>query len=198
MKREPVIFYIVLLICSISTIFIDICANATFDAGDGVQHYLIARYSWQHPELLLDTWGKPFFTLVSSAFAQFGLNGMILFQVLCTSFTSLFCYQIAKKLRLDFAWTIPIFIFFSPVYFATINTGLTEIFFVTLFMFSTWLIFEKKYLLSAIIASTLPFVRPESYIVLPLIAIVFIIRKEYKSLPLRLRSPKRPSADKVR
>ena len=186
MKREPVIFYIVLLICSISTIFIDICANATFDAGDGVQHYLIARYSWQHPELLLDIWGKPFFTLVSSAFAQFGLNGMILFQVLCTSFTSLFCYQIAKKLKLDFAWTIPIFIFFSPVYFATINTGLTEIFFVTLFMFSTWLIFEKKYLLSAIIASTLPFVRPESYIALPLIAIVFIIRKEYKSIPFLL------------
>ena len=185
-KREQIIFFIVLLISFATVIYVDISANATYDSGDGILHFLISRYSWKHPALFLHHWGKPFFTLISSPFTQFGMNGMILFQATCASIVSFFCYQIAKKLNLSYAWLIPVFIFFAPIYFAVINTGLTEIFFGCLLMFSVWLIFEKKYVFSAAAASLLPFVRVEAFVVLPLIVMVLLIRKQFLALPFLL------------
>ncbi|MBI4944826.1 MAG: hypothetical protein HY840_00335 [Bacteroidetes bacterium] len=182
-KTERIFFYSLLFISFITVVCINISANATFDTGDGIQHYLIAHYSWKHPRLFLDMWGKPFFTLVSSPFMQFGMNGAIVFQALCAAGTSFFCYKIAQKINLDFAWSIPAYIFFSPIYFALINSGLTEIFFGFLFMFSVWLIFQNKFLWGAIAASFIPFVRPEAYVVLPLIALVLLIRKQFFSIP---------------
>ena len=186
LKTEKILFYSFLFIAFITVIWIDISANVTFDSGDGLQHYLIARYSWEHPKLLLDLWGKPFFTLISSPFAQFGLKGMFIFQALCALAVSFFSYRIAQKINLKYAWTIPAFIFFSPIYFAVINTGLTEILFGCMFMLSVWLIFEKRFILSAIISSFIPFVRPEAYVVLPLIALVLLFRKKYFVIPFLL------------
>lgn len=185
-KSGKIFFLFLLFLSFITVIWIDISADATFDSGDGIQHYLISRYSWQHPSLFLDHWGKPFFTLLSSPFAQFGLNGMSVFQGLCAASASYFCFRIAKKVELQFAWILPIFIFFSPIYFAVINTGLTEIFFSCILIFSIWLIFEKKYFIAAFIASLLPFIRVEAFVVLPLIVLVLLIRKQFIALPFLL------------
>jgi hypothetical protein len=187
-KTEKILFYLFLFVSAITVLFVAVSANASFDAGDGLQHYLIARYSWHHPHLLLDLWGKPFFTLISSPFAQFGLKGMYLFQSLCAVGVSFFSFKIAKKLNLKYAWTVPAFLFFSPIYFAVINTGLAEIFFGFLFMLCVWLIFEQKFILSALLFSFVPFVRPEAYLVLPLIALVFLIRRKFIAIPFLLTS----------
>lgn len=183
-KTEKILFYLFLVIASVIVVWKAISLNANFDTGDGIQHYLISHFSWKHPELLLDLWGKPFFTLISSPFSQFGLKGMIIFQGICAVFTTFFVYKIAIKLNFKYAWTAPAFIFFSPIYFAVINTGLTEIFFGCIFIFSVWLIYEKKFILAAIAASFIPFVRPEGYIVLPLIASVLFFRKKFLAIPL--------------
>src|ERR1700739_1524212 len=106
-KTEKIVFYSFLLISFLIVSIIDISANATFGSGDGPLHYLIGRYSWRHPRLLLDMWGKPFFTLLSSPFAQLGLRGMFLFHALCAAAVSFFTYKIAKKLSLKYAWTAP-------------------------------------------------------------------------------------------
>ncbi len=184
-KRYNFIWFCVFTLLSfITVVIIDFNANATYDSGDGLQHYLICKYSWQHPELFLDMWGKPFFTLISSPFAQFGIFGMYFFQALCAAFTCFFLYKIAFKLELAFSFLIPILVFFAPIYFAVINTGLTEICFGCFFMLSVWLIFEKQYAWAAIVASVIPFIRQEAFVILPLILIVLIARKQYKSIPL--------------
>ncbi len=187
-KTEKILFYLLLLASFITVLTIDISANATFDSGDGLQHYLMARFSWRHPYLFLDLWAKPVFTLLSSPFAQFGLKGMYLFQALCAAAASFFCYKIALKLNLKYAWATPAFIFFSPIYFGVINTGLTEILFGCMLMLCIWLVFEKKFILSAVIFSFVPFVRAEAYLILPLMAIVFIARRQLLAIPFLLTS----------
>ncbi len=183
-KTDKILFYSILFLSFFAVVFIFLSADGTYDTGDGVMHYVIARYSWKHPHLLLYLWGKPFFTLVSSPFAQFGLKGMAVFQALNAVVTSLLLYSIASKMKLKLAWSIPVFVFFAPVYFAVMNSGLAEIFFGTLFILSVWLVFNKKYNLSAIVASFLPFVRPEAYVVMPLLLLIYIYRRQIIAIPL--------------
>ncbi len=182
-KTDKLLFYGILFCSFIFVLWIVLSVDVTFDAGDGIQHYLIARYSWLHPHLFLDLWGKPFFTLISSPFAQFGLKGMSCFQAICALFTALLIYRIANKLNLKNAWILPVLVFFSPIYFAVINSGLTEIFFGFLFIFSIWLILEKRFVFGAIVVSYLPFIRPEAYVILPLFVLVLLIRKRFYAVP---------------
>ena len=77
-------------------------SDATFDAGDGIRHYLVSRYSWKHPDLLLYSWGKPFFTIVSSPFSQFGFMGMAVFNILCGIGAAFFSYKIDVGIRQSF------------------------------------------------------------------------------------------------
>jgi hypothetical protein len=185
-KTEKILFYILLIISFFTVIIIYFKADTTYDGGDGVVHYQIARYSWKYPHLLLDLWGKPFFTLISSPFAQFGLKGIYIFQALNAAAISWFLFNIASKINLKFAWTIPAFVFFAPVYFAVMNSGLVEIFFGMLYLFSVWLVFNKKYYASALVASLLPFVRPEAYAVIPLLAVIYVYRRKFLAIPLLL------------
>ena len=183
-KTDKILFYTILLLSFFTVVFIYLNAEATYDAGDGIVHYVIARYSWKHPYLLLYLWGKPFFTLVSSPFAQFGLKGMAIFQALNAAAISLLLFSISAKIKLKYTWSIPVFVFFAPVYFAVMNSGLAEIFFGTVFILSVWLVFNKRYYLSAFVASFIPFVRPEAYVVIPLLLMVYVYRRHLLAIPL--------------
>jgi len=185
-KTDKFLFYILLIISFFTVIIIYFKADTTYDQGDGVVHYQIARYSWKYPHLLLDLWGKPFFTLISSPFAQFGLKGINIFQALNAVAISWFLFSIASKINLKFAWTIPAFIFFAPIYFAVMNSGLVEVCFGMMYLFSFWLVFNKKYYASALVASLLPFVRPEAYVVMPLLAVIYAYRRKFLAIPLLL------------
>lgn len=181
---QDTLFPFLLLLLFILFFIIVYFAEATFDSGDGLGHYFISRYSWKHPALFLDQWGKPLFTLLSSPFSQFGLIGMNVFQIICALATSFFCYRIAKKLELQFAWMLPVFICFSPIYFGVINSGLTEPLFGCMLMLSVLLFFQNKYSAGAITASFLSFVRAEATFVLPLIVLFLILKRKWVALLL--------------
>lgn len=185
-QNEKILFYLLLALSFFTVVIIYFKADSPYDTGDGIVHYQIARYSWKYPLLLLDWWGKPFFTLASSPFAQFGMKGMYIFQALNAAITSILLYRIALKLKLNYSWIIPVFVFFAPVYFAVMNSGLVEIFFGTVFAFSAWLVFEKRYYASALVASLLPYVRPEAYVVMPLLFLIYIYRRKFLAIPLLL------------
>lgn len=49
---ENYLFFVILLVVSCYYVYVIIDAPNTYDYGDGIQHYLMSRYSWKHPELL--------------------------------------------------------------------------------------------------------------------------------------------------
>ncbi|MBL0327915.1 MAG: hypothetical protein IPP64_00510 [Bacteroidetes bacterium] len=159
-------------------------SDATFDAGDGIRHYLVSRYSWKHPDLLLYSWGKPFFTIVSSPFSQFGFMGMAVFNILCGIGAAFFSYKIAKQLNLNYAFLAIPFLLFTPCFFPTLNSGLTEPFFAFVLIASIYLVFIERYFFACILVSFLPFIRTEGNMILPLFFIVLIYRKKFLSIPL--------------
>lgn len=185
-KANKILFCILLTLSFITVVYIYISSDAPYDTGDGITHYLIARYSWIHPHQFLNMWGKPFFTLISSPFAQFGLKGIYVFQALNAAIISWLLFSISNKINLKNTWIIPAFIFFAPIYFAVMNSGLVEIFFGTIFIVTMWMVFNKHYYASAFVASLIPFVRPEAYVVMPLLILVYIYRKKLPAIPVML------------
>lgn len=177
--KESHFVIIALVLLSIAGGLLFYFSESTYDTGDGIRHYLISRYSWNHPHLFLDSWGKPFFTLVSSPFSQFGMFGAVTFNILCGSFSAFFSYKIVKKLGYSNSWVVIFFLLFTPIYFLSLNSGLTEPFFGLVLILSIFLASENKFLWSAIVVSFLPFVRTEGFILLPAFFLFFVYYRAF-------------------
>lgn len=159
-------------------------ASGTFDSGDGIRHYLVSRYSFKHPDLFLYSWGKPFFTLLSSPFSQFGLLGVNVFNIFCALLSSFLCFKIAKLLKLEYPFLVILFLCFTPIYFPTINSGLTEPFFGLILISSIYLMFRNNYFWATLLVSFLPFVRTEGNLILPFFFIILLYRKKFLFAPM--------------
>lgn len=158
-------------------------SEGTIESGDSYQHYIMSRYSWKHPELFLDLWAKPFFTLLSSPFAQFGFLGINVFNITCATLTGYFSYRIARKLDIRVPLLAVIFTLFAPVYFVVIISGLTEPLFGLVIIASAYMLMSGRRIEGAFLVSFLPLVRSEGNGLLLLFLFALLLRREWKSIP---------------
>ena len=175
-SRKEFIGFTLLFAAFLSITFVN---KSTFDSGDSIQHYLISKYSWQHPSLFFNHWGKPFFTLVSSPFSQFGFKGIQFFNILVAVLSGYIVYKALYKLGYTVGYFSLVVLFTATDYFLCMYSGLTEPLFGLLLVLSFYLVLEDKSLLAALVLSFLPFVRSEGNIILVLFAVYFISRKKY-------------------
>ncbi|MEK7845438.1 MAG: hypothetical protein AAB257_00550, partial [Nitrospinota bacterium] len=124
---------------------------------DEVGHYLIAKYSWQHPLLFLDIWGRPLVTLLFSIPAQvsLGLTRFLssLISLIVVYLTTYLAQIVLKKNEVRLV--IP-FLVFQPFYFLLSFGILTELIFSLIFIL--WLIFvyKKRYTLATLFIALTP------------------------------------------
>ena len=156
-------------------------SEGIFDTGDGILHYQIARWSWKHPELFLHHWGKPVFTLIASPFAQFGYKGVVLFNMICHLGAAWLTWRIAERMKLPHATLAPFLVVFAPISWGVWQSGLTEPLFAVTLMSGIYFIVAGRYRASALLLSLLPFIRTEGFLILPLFAAFFLIRREFFS-----------------
>lgn len=154
-----------------------------FGGADNITHYLMSRYAFRHPELFLNAWGRPLFTILSSPFAQLGLTGIKMFNILAGLTTAWLAFRISCLLNLKNSWMAPILVIFTPLYLMMLPTALTEIIFSLDITLALFLFIRRQFCLSAIVISFLPFARTEGFIMLPLwfMALGFMYLKERKS-----------------
>lgn len=161
-------------------------STGLFGETDSVGHYLIARYSFKHPYLLFDHWGKPLFTILSSPFAQFGMLGAVFFNILCALFTAWLIFRMARLLKYRYALAAIPFAIFAPAYMVNILTSLTEILFALVLVAGIYFFLKEKMFLSSIVVSFLPFARMEGIMFLVIFMLAFILVKKYKAIPFLL------------
>lgn len=155
-------------------------SQSTFDSGDSVLHYLHARQALRYPHYFLEHWSKPLFVLLAAIPASFGFWGMKLFNSICVLGATWFAFKLLEK-RTELAWMVFPFSLAAPEYFLSQASGLTEPLFSTLLMASLYAWDQKKFPLSLIIASFLPFVRSEGWFVLPFFAAMALFSENRKS-----------------
>lgn len=162
-----------------------VLGSAPIDDGDGLQHFAIAKASFQDPANLLDHWGKPFFTLLSSPFAQFGFKAFTLFNVLVFLITQLLAFQLFKAQKTSISWMVfvPWLFVIIPDYTYCIIGGLTEPLFGLLLTLMLWSALNKKWFVFAMVASFAPFARSEGMLVVASAICLLLWLKEWKFIP---------------
>ncbi len=154
-----------------------------YGGGDNILHYMIARFSFQHPELFLHHWGKPIFTILSSPFAQFGIKGSYIFNILVSLASCFLVWKISKKLNLKYPILGVVFLALAPSFFFTATSSLTEPLFALFSILFLFLFINKRYILAVIIFSFTIFIRTEALIFFPLIVFSLILLKKWKAIP---------------
>lgn len=151
-------------------------------------HFQIAQAAWHSPVYLLDHWGKPLFCLLAGPFAQWGFNGVVVFNVL-VFILSMFAgqalmnhLQVNRWLQLLF----PIVLLNAYDYSLTILAGLTEPLFNLGLLIVALLLIRKKWLFLAIVVSLLPFMRSEGQLPVVLIGCILVYYRQYRMLPFLL------------
>lgn len=157
-------------------------STGTQGGEDSFMHYLFARYVPQHPQNLLDHWGKPLFTLLATPFAQWGFTGAKIYNCLAGVLSAWFTYKTADRLGMKTALASIILLLFAPMYFLSLNSSLTEITFSLVLIAGFYYIVADRFYVAAIILSFLPFARTEGFILLPIIGLFFIWQKKYVQL----------------
>lgn len=173
---------ILLILVAVYTILVFL-SEGTIGGADDMTHYRYSRYAYQNPYFFLHHWGKPFFTAITSPFAQFGYNGVRIFNVLAGAAAAYFAYRVARHLKFSQTIVVIFMLIASPLYTMLMLSGMTEILFSLVLIVSVFLFFEKKFIWSALLLSFLPFVRTEGVVILPLFMLALAWEKQWKAIP---------------
>lgn len=186
LRKDHWLAYFILLLTVGIHVYIWLTSRGIGFGGDSFNHFNFAHFSWEHPDLLLNLWAKPFFTLIASPFAQFGFKGIEVFNLLCYVFSAYFLYKISRHLGFSASWSVIVFLAFTPIYVYNLASGYTEPFFGMAITLSIYLVLKGYVIGGVILASFLPLIRSEGFFFLPLFFLVLLLKNHYKYLPLLL------------
>ncbi|MEL6924714.1 MAG: hypothetical protein AAFO94_11770, partial [Bacteroidota bacterium] len=160
--------------------------DGTGDVGDSVSHFLYSRFAFDHPRLLLHHWAKPVFVLFTAPFAQFGFEGMKLFNWSVILLAVWLSYRSAQHFSLSQPWLVLPFFLFIPYVMRLGFSGLTEPLFACWLIGGLLLLWKEKQVPGLILLSFLPFVRSEGLIVLGVLGVYLLLRRFWRLLPFLL------------
>ncbi len=182
MKKEKAFVWYFVAVFFIVAVFVILKTENSFGGGDTFSHYKIAHWAWKHPHLLLDHWGKPVFTLLISPWAQLGMKGARLYNVVMGLFTAVLIWKLSSRFPIKNRWLGPVLVVFVPIYFISMFTSLTEVTFGFFLVLALVLFFRDKLIWSAVVLSFLPFVRTEGVVLFALFITAYVVRKHYLAI----------------
>ena len=138
---------------------------------DDIQHYQIARYSWRHPKLLLDYWGRPAFTILYAPAAALGFTAARLFSAFLAAGVCGSAAYLARLYGVRHAWLAALLTGLQPDLLRQGFSTLTELIFALLLCWALIAYRRERWGLMALIVGWLPLARYES---LPF-ALIFLV-----------------------
>ena len=162
-------------------------SNGLVEGGqDSYSHFLISKFAFKYPHLLLDQWGKPVYTIIAHPFCAMGLPAGVGFNMACTLLAGYLSALAAKKLGIGNYWITFWIIIFCPISLGNTLSTLTEP--LNMFWLSAgfylWLADRK--ISSTILFSFLPWIRTEGFVIMVPFLAFLIIKRHYKLIPLLL------------
>ena len=157
---------------------------------DSYNHYLISRYSWKHPELFLDQWGKPLYNIIASPFANLGFAWVKLLNIMLWIASAWMCWLTARKLGLHYAWIAFVLVLIPEESVKNTLSGLTEYLNGFLLIGFMYLAACHRWNAAAALAGLLPFARSEGFVIMAAVGFYLLfVEKKYLSLVWFLSGP---------
>ncbi len=149
---------------------------------DSWMHFLNSKYAFKYPELFLDQWNKPIFTIVTAPICQLGLNALVIFNIMCVALAGLLLALAFNYKGYKNSWLLIPLMIFTPISFLHTVSALTEplnILMIALFIY-LWLI--DKRIAAVILAGFFPFVRTEGFVIGGAVVYLILWSRDYKLL----------------
>lgn len=159
---------------------------------DDLTHYQIARWSVHDPRYLLDSWGRPGFTVLFSLVAWAGdsVTGLQASRALSAALsaaTAWLAFATARHLGFRHAWAAVGLLWLQPLFARLALTTLTETPLALYFALATYLLLTRRTALSAAVMALGPITRDESMVLLGIWAIaMWQARAKFWHYPLLL------------
>jgi hypothetical protein len=115
-----------------------------------------------------------------------GLTGMTVFDGLCAIASCAMIMGFLPEDRRMWWWSVPVFLFFTPIYTRTVMDGLTEPLFGLVAVLIVLLLRRGRYSAAMVLLSLMPFIRPEYVVFAPLALGYAILKKAWRALPWAL------------
>ncbi len=128
---------------------------------DVIGHYLIARWSWAHPELFLNTWGRPAFTILYAPVALLGLKAEQVFSAVLAALVCASSAWLAQSYKLRWGWLAVLFTGLEPEFVRQGFAALTELVAAGCLCMALIGMARRRWWLAALGAALLPFARYE-------------------------------------
>ncbi|HEX8332063.1 MAG TPA: hypothetical protein VF622_05540 [Segetibacter sp.] len=173
-----VLFYFIVMV------IVAFVGKGTGDEGDSISHYLYAKTAWTYKHHFLDHWAKPVYVLVAFPFAQFGLIGVKVMNVLLNCGSLFFTYKVAKALKFSWSWVPPILLASTPMFNHLSLSGLTEPLCAFMLIAGLFLLIQERWIAGIVLLSFLPFVRSEGLLMLSVVFVYLVYNSKYQFLPL--------------
>ena len=182
MRPVGLVFLLAVVVYGLNFLF----AEGFNGGADSFTHYQISRYSWNYPDLLLDQWGKPVFTILFSPLAQLGFQAVIIGNMALIFVGAWMAFLIAKKLEFKRSHWIPFMVLFTPIVAGNAISGLTEMICALFLIGFILLALNEKFIWGSILLSFMPFARSEGFVIIAVVILFFVLTKRMKYLPYLL------------
>ncbi|NDD62745.1 MAG: hypothetical protein EBZ36_02005 [Acidobacteria bacterium] len=130
---------------------------------DGGLHFLFAKWSWRHPELLVGVWSRPLYTTVYALPALAGYEAARALTVVIGLLISWQTWRLAVEMRIDRAPLAIILVWLQPSFLLFSADNMTEPVFALTYVIALRLHHRGRQSLGAIVASLLVLARPEGF-----------------------------------
>ena len=153
---------------------------------DDIGHYLLARWSWRHPELLLDVWGRPTWTIMHAPFAPLGLPAARIWSGVLAGAVGFGSALLAKSYGLRWSWLAIPLTGLQPEFVRQGFSTLTELSFALVLCLALLAHRQRRWTLMALAAGWLPLARYESVLILALFVIILLRERRWTLVGLAL------------
>lgn len=134
-----------------------------FLEADDINHYLLARWSWEHPLYLLDVWARPLWTALYAPLTLAGPAVARLMGPVIVAATAWLAYRVACELGIRHAGWVVGLCYVQPMVLALSGSFLTEPLFALVALWGLRELQRGRPLLAALIIGFSPLARPEGY-----------------------------------
>jgi hypothetical protein len=155
-------------------------SNGLEGGMDSWMHFLNSKYAFKHPELFLDQWNKPVFTVITAPICQLGIQALEIFNIVCVALAGLLLSLTLRHLNYRNSWAVIPFLVFTPISFLNTVSGLTEPLAILMVALFVYLWFISKRIAATILAGFLPFIRTEGFVIGGAVLFLILHSKDFK------------------
>ncbi len=158
-------------------------SNGTWDEDCPTRYYNTLA-ALTDPRMFISLWNRPLFILIFFLPVQLGKASIPILMSAISAFGAMMLFRSARALKMRNAFLAVPFLMLQPYFLGVGRDAMTEPLAAVIICIGLYFAVKKKWIAFALIGALLPLARTEMATLLPLWAMVLILNKQWKIIPL--------------